>query len=152
MAPVGSSLVVPAPVHRVFEFVARPKSFSVMWPAMDEVWDEQPSPRGGLDWRWQYHMLGVGLSGTTTVLEFDPPTAITMISQGSGLTVEHAWSFRPVPEGTQLGLVMDFILPAQWLTGFMERLVVRENRHQMAVALRNLKEALAGPPGLALAG
>jgi len=145
MTQVRSSFAIPVPPEAAFGFVAEPKNFTVMWPAMAAVYGEQPSPAGGLDWRWEYRMLGIKLQGVTRVLVYEPAARISMLSEGSGLRVAHTWQFARVAAGTQLDLSMEFTLPAQWLTGVMEPLLVRENRQQAAIAMRNLRNALAAP-------
>jgi uncharacterized protein YndB with AHSA1/START domain len=146
MALVKSSFVVGAPPERVFDFIAYPPNFRRMWPAMVNVFDLRPSARGGLDWRWAYRMLGLKLEGNTVVLEFDPPKQIVMRSEGGGLVVSHTWTLEPFGVGTRLTVAMDFKLPAQWLTGLAEPLLVRENRQQVAIAMRNLRQALEADP------
>jgi hypothetical protein len=75
------------------------------------------------------------------------PAGIRMLSQDSGLTVAHAWAFAPTPSGTELHLMIDFTLPAQWLTGFRAPMLARQNRQQVAIALTNLRQALESDIG-----
>ena len=91
-------------------------------------------------------MLGVRIEGDTRVAEFSRPNRVAMVSEGGGLSVSHVWTLERITDNsTRLKLVMDFQLPARWLTGFMEPLLVRENRQQVAVAMSALRHTLEAP-------
>jgi hypothetical protein len=142
VARVASNFPVKASAPAVFNFIAHPPNFRIMWPSMIDVYDLRPSANGGTDWSWTYRMLGMRMDGRSTVVDFVPYSRIAMRSEGSGLCVNHEWNLTPRHNDTVVQVALDFLLPVAWLTAVAEPLFTRENRHQAAVAMATLRRVL----------
>ncbi len=47
MAKIEKSLLIHAPVEKIFDFMANPENLPVVWPSLREVRNVHPLPRGG---------------------------------------------------------------------------------------------------------
>ncbi len=139
-----NSVVIAAPVDRVFGYVADPKTMVEWLPSMMEIRDVIGTG-AGQQYGWTYKYVGLLLTGQSTVVEHVPNE--TSIHQTIG-TINSVWtfSFEPHDEGTSLTLEVEYNIPIPVLGKLAERLVLRRDKRSLDFALTNIQETLATEP------
>ena len=138
MASWKNSIVIHAPVKRVFAYVDDAEKLVEWLPGMIEVHDI--TGRGaGQQQAWTYKMAGVHLHGEAVVVEHVPNShavhqTIGMIQSNFAYTVE------PHEAGTLLILEVDYTIPIPVLGKLAERFVLARNSRELELALLNVKE------------
>lgn len=103
MAKIDKTIIIHAPVEKIFKFMADPYNLVEIWPAMDEIRNVTPNPNGGADFEWTYKMAGVKFDGASETTEFIPnKRSITRSKRG--IESMFCWEYEDVAEGTRLHL------------------------------------------------
>ncbi len=63
MATITKSIVIEAPVTKVFSYLDEPVNLPEIWPSMVEVDDVATLPTGGYRFHWIYKMAGMRFEG-----------------------------------------------------------------------------------------
>lgn len=136
------SVVVAAPVDRVFGYVADPKTMVEWLPSMMEIRDVIGTG-AGQQYGWTYKYVGLLLNGQSTVVEHVPNEM--SVHQTIG-TINSVWTFtvEPHDDGTSLTLEVEYNIPIPVLGKLAERVVVRRDARALDFALTNVKELLEG--------
>jgi uncharacterized protein YndB with AHSA1/START domain len=138
MAKVERSIVIHAPVERVFGYVADPSNLPEFIPSMMEVKDVQPLPNGGHRYRWVYKMAGMRFEGTSEDVEYVPNQRLLAKYTG-GIEATLTWTFLPEAGGTRVTFVGDYTMPIPLLGRLAEAIIVKVNEHETEALLANLK-------------
>ena len=97
----------------------------------------------GKRWRWTYKMMGLPLKGEAEVIEHIPNLRCVAKTTG-GILSTWTWTFKANAGGTRLHLSIEYTIPVPVLGKVGERLVLRLNEREIALAIANLKEILEG--------
>ncbi len=140
MATIHRIVSIKAPVSQVFAYLEDPRNDVEWLPGVIETTDVTGSGEGQHH-RWKYKMVGVPLSGETTVVEYVPNKRLVLQSKGGG---ESTWTFlyEPKDGGTTLNLTIDYTIPVPVLGKLAEKLVLRRNEREMDLAMENIRERL----------
>ncbi len=142
MAKVKRSIIINAPVEKVYNYLADQKSQPDWLPSMVEVWDTG-EPKVGESFKWKYKMAGVLLDGETTVVELVPNKRIGSQSKGA---VASDWLFvlEAKDGGVEVELNIEYTIPIPVLGKMAERIVLKRNEREMDLAMENIKTILEG--------
>ncbi len=138
MAKVERSVVIHAPVEKVFGYAAVPSHLPEFWPSMIEVKDVQPLPSGGHRFRWVYQMAGMRLEGTSDDVEYVPNQRFIQKSKG-GIESTIDWTFLSKAGGTRVTFLAEYTVPVPLLGRLAEAVIVKVNEHETEELLANLK-------------
>jgi uncharacterized protein YndB with AHSA1/START domain len=138
VAQVEKSIVISAPVEKVFAFVSDPANLPSVWPALEQVTNVTPAANGGSSSDYVYNMGGMRFSGHNEAIEFVPNTRLTTRSK-SGIESTVTFSFAPEGAGTRATFLAEYIVPVPLLGKLAEALLVRQNEQQAETLLANLK-------------
>lgn len=138
MAKVERSVLIQAPVEKVFSFAADPSHLPEFWPSMMEVSDIQPLPSGGHRFHWVYQMAGMRFEGMSDDVEYMSNQQLVQKAKG-GIQSTINWTFLPEAGGTQVTFLADYIVPVPLLGRLAEAVIVKVNDHEAEVLLANLK-------------
>jgi carbon monoxide dehydrogenase subunit G len=138
MAIVEKSIVIAAQPDQIFAFIAEPTNLPEIWPSLVEVHDVTPAANGGSDFKWTYKMAGMRFEGTSTALEFTPPTRISTATKG-GISSTTTLTVAPEGDATRVTFHADLTVPGKLLGKLAEPLVIRENNKEAEALLANLK-------------
>jgi len=142
MATVKRTIIINAPVEKVFNYIAEPRNEPEYLPGSVEVTDVTRTEEGvGSHYRWVYKILGIRFHGETTVTEFVPNERIVTESKG-GILSTWTHTFQPEDGGTKATLTVDYTIPVPLLGKFAEGLVLRQNEREADLATANLKAIL----------
>ena len=142
MPTVKRSIIINAPVEKVFNYIADPRNEPEWLPGSVEVTDVTRTEEGvGSHYRWVYKILGIRLQGETTVTEFVPNERIVTESKG-GIPSTFTHTFQPEGAGTKGTVTVDYTIPIPVLGKFAEALVLRHIERVADLATANLKDIL----------
>ena len=140
MAKVERSIIINAPVEKVFSYISDPNSELESIPSITDIRDI--TGQGvGQRWGWSYKMMGISLKGESEVIEYIPNQQLVHKSMG-GIVSTWTYTFKPEAGGTRLNLVVDYTIPVPVLGKIAERLVLRQSEREADLAIANIKERL----------
>jgi uncharacterized membrane protein len=144
MARVETSIVIKAPVEKVFNYLDDPMSNPEWLPGMIDVKDVVQTPdKVGTHFRWTYKMAGMRFEGETTTTEYVANKRIVTKSKG-GISSTWTFTFDPHPEGAKLTVAVDYSIPIPVIGKLAESLVLKQNEREANLALTNVKEKVEG--------
>lgn len=140
MAKVERSIIINAPVEKVFSYISDPNSELESMPSITDIRDI--TGQGvGQRWGWSYKMAGVSLKGESEVMEHIPNQRLVHKSTG-GIVSIWTYTFNPEDSGTRLTVVVEYTIPVPVLGKVGERLVLKRTEREADLAMTNIKERL----------
>jgi uncharacterized protein YndB with AHSA1/START domain len=138
MAHIEKSVLIEAPVEKVFAYANDLTRITEWWPLEVRSSTHQRVEKGAkLD--WSYRMMGVKFDGTSEYLEVVPNQRVNVKNTGG---IPSTFDHRYVNEGgkTRVSMVVDYEVPGKLLGKIADRLVVeRVNASAAENVLANLK-------------
>ena len=142
MARLEKSIVINAPVEKVFAYVREPASEPEWMPGMVEVGDVVQTKEGvGSHYRFTYSLAGLLFRGESRTIEYVPNRRIVTQSKG-GIESLWTWTFEPHGGGTKLSVVVEYTVPIPVLGKLAEAVVHRQNEREADLAMTNIKTRL----------
>lgn len=140
MALLSKSAVIHAAPERVFAYVTKPLALPEWLPSMVEV-RNIVGTGAGQQYEWTYKMAGLLLHRQSTVVEYLPNQCAVHQSIGS---IGSDWTMAVAPheEGALLSIRVEYSVPVSVLGKLAERLAVRRDARDFALAFDNIKETL----------
>lgn len=139
MVKIERTIIINAPVERVFAYMTDPANLPGIWPCLVEVSDLVQTREGtGTTYNWVYKMAGAHFEGTAKIIEFIPNQCLVVKDEG-GINAIRTITLQLSEGRTKYTLQMEYVLPASLLgeldAGFIQRL----NECEADVVLANLK-------------
>lgn len=141
MAKIERSILINAPVEKVFEYHSDPRNSPEYWPSFIEVKDIEELPDGGAKYSWVYKMAGIRLTGSTSTIEFEENKLLSVKSEG-GIDSTFTYTYEPEGDGTRLGLAVEYIVPVPVLGKLAESFILKMNEREADTVMENLKGIL----------
>jgi ribosome-associated toxin RatA of RatAB toxin-antitoxin module len=140
MASLTKSTVIQAAPERVFAYVTDPSKLPEWLPSMVEV-RNVIGTGAGQQYEWTYKMAGLLLRGQSTAVEYVPNKCAVHQSIG---TVSSDWTIQVQPhdESSLLRIDVEYSVPVPVLGRLAERLALRRDARDFALAFENIKETL----------
>ena len=138
MIKVKGSILINAPVEKVFAFMDDPCNLPEIWPSMIEAHVKGPSSAGGQDFEWEYKMAGLRIKGESEVVERIPDRKVVTRSK-KGIETTFVWTYEPEDGGTRLTVEAEYNIPVPLVGRLAETVVVKQNEHEANILLENLK-------------
>lgn len=140
MASWKNSIVIKAPVDRVFAYVDDPMKLVEWLPGMIEVHNVDGTGTGQQH-EWTHKMVGLRLRGQAVVVEHVPN--VSAIHQVIGmLNSTFAYRVDVHDQWTLLTLEIEYSVPIPVLGKLAEHIVITRNAREFEMALINVKETL----------
>lgn len=143
MAKIEKSILISAPVERVFAFMAMPENLPEIWPSLQEVRNVQPLPNGGYSYDWTYKMAGIRFEGHADWTEFIKDQRIVDHNE-SGIPSTFVWTYQAEDSGTRVAVSVDYSIPGAALGKLAEPVIHKMNEHEAETILANLKARMEG--------
>ncbi len=143
MAKIEKTILINAPVEKVFAFMAKPENLPEIWPSLQEVRNVQPLPNGGHAYDWTYKMAGIHVEGHAEWIEFVKNERIVDKNK-SNIPSTFVWTYRPEGGGTRVSVSVDYSIPSAILGKLAEPVVHKMNEHEAETILTNLKIRMEG--------
>lgn len=143
MAKIEKSLLINAPVEKVFDFMAQPENLPVVWPSLQEVRNVQPLPNGGYTYDWTYKMAGIRFEGHAAWTEFVKNQRIVYKNESS-IPSTFVWTYQPEAGGTRVTVNVDYTVPNAILGKLAAPVLHKINEQEAETVLANLKAHMEG--------
>jgi carbon monoxide dehydrogenase subunit G len=139
MVRVEKSASIMAPVEKVFEYMADPKSNLDFLPGLIDVRDiHETENHIGTHFHWTYKMAGLRFEGETTVLEWVKNKRVVTQGKG-GISSKWFFTFEPIDNGTALSIAVEYEIPLPVIGKLAEAVIRKQNEREAELALSNIK-------------
>jgi len=140
MAKIMKSIIIEAPVDKVFNYISNPQNMLEWHPNITKI--QGVTGKGeNLKWSWDYKMMGLPFTGKAEVITRLNYTELRIESTG-GINSNWTFSFRPEAGGTRLDFEVDYTIPTPVLNRVSELLALQRNERVAEMALANIKERM----------
>jgi uncharacterized membrane protein len=143
MAKIEKTVLIQAPIEKVFAFMADPNNMPEIWPSVLEIKDIQHFPNGKDCYKWVYKMAGMRFDGQTETLEFIQNQRIVTKNEG-GIPSTFVWEYLQEDGGTRITMNVDYSLPGLVLARLVEPVIHKMNEQEGETLLANLKIRMEG--------
>jgi uncharacterized membrane protein len=146
MSVISKSIVIKAPVGKVFKFVTSPENWTRYVTSLVEVRNlSEDSPRKDSTFSWTYRMMGVKFSGKGAVTEYVKNKNFGLNLKSKVSITEH-YDFLDAGDGsTNLKVRIDYEMPGEMLRIIADnRLVERLNNLEARNILEKIKVLCEG--------
>ena len=140
MKKIKKSILINAPVEKVFSYIADRENEIEWMPSMLEVFNYTGSDKGDI-FQWKYKMAGLLFEGKTKITEVLPNEKLRSVSKG-GINCDFLFIFQPKNEGTLLELNIEYRVPMPVLGVLAEKAVLKRNERETDLALNNIKDKM----------
>ena len=141
MQSMKKSVVVNAPLEKVYRYLDDPLSMLEYWPSMVDIRDIQVLPNGGRKLNWTYKMAGIRLEGSSEDIEYEPRHRSVSKSTG-GIDSILTIVMEPAGSGTRVDWSVDYTIPVPVFGKLAEAVIVKLNEHELDSILTNIKTRL----------
>ena len=138
MARIEKTIIINAPIEKVFNYVEDSNNLPEIWSSLVEVKDVERIPNGGTKFGWMYKMTGVRFEGTTETTEYVANQRLVTKNKG-GVSSIITWTFESEDGGTKLTIEVDYTVNIPVLRKLAETLLVKLNENEADLLLANLK-------------
>lgn len=138
MTKIQKSIVIDAPLEKVFGFMAEPNNLPEIWPSLIEIKNVLPLPNGGYCYEWISKMAGIRFEGQAECSEFVKNQRIVDKNEG-GISSTFVWNYQPEDGSTRVSVFIDYLLPGAVLARVTEPVINQMNEHEAELVLANLK-------------
>ena len=143
MSKINSSILINKPIEEDFDYAASPYNGPAFIPNLSENTNIRPEVPGvGQKFEWRFNLLGVDITGTAEVAEFQRPNLVVMKTEG-GTNSTWTYKFEEENSGTRVSVEVEYDLPDSVLERLTNKLVVdKVNQRSCDQMLENLKTIL----------
>lgn len=138
MIKVRKSILIHAPVERVFDYLDKPEHLPEIWPSMVRVENVERMGDRPLGYDWTYKMAGMHFHGHSEIIAHKKNTRIVSKNE-KGIPSTFTWTFVAEDGGTRFMVDVDYTIPSPLLAKLADGLVKRLNEREADVFLENLK-------------
>jgi uncharacterized protein YndB with AHSA1/START domain len=141
VATIEKSIVIDAPVEKVFSYVEEPSNIPEYWPSVVEIKEVEELPNGGARVTMVYKMAGVRLDIESECTEFVPNERTVYESEG-GVSSTITWTYEPHDGGTKVTMRNDYTVRLPVLRKLAESFLTQVNENEAEAVLANVKARL----------
>ncbi|MCC7165637.1 MAG: SRPBCC family protein [Anaerolineae bacterium] len=139
MAKIDRTILINAPVEKVFDYLLQPTNLPEIWPSLIEVKDVKQTPQHvGDTFNWAYKMAGMRFEGETKTQEYVANKRIVTKGTGS-IPSTFVYTFERENGHTRFHEEVEYTIPGQLLGKLSERFVLKVNEDDTDAFLANLK-------------
>ena len=142
MAKLEKTILINAPVDKVFGFMDEPTNLPEIWSSMVEVRNVKKMPQHvGSTFDWVYKMAGMRFEGSSQVTEW-VANQREVTKSTKGIASTFTWMYKPENRGTRVTVAVEYTIPVPLLGKLAEVFIVKQNEHEAEGMLANLKARL----------
>jgi hypothetical protein len=139
MTQIQRSILIDAPADTIFTILVDPQKANLMNPYVT-VKAHRFTEIGAPILEYEYKMAGMGFSGDTKPIVYEPPSHFVAESMG-GLESRWDWHLKPISEGrTLISVDLEYTPPLSIIGAVMDKLVLeKQNEKIIEEQLESLK-------------
>lgn len=141
MASMKRSVVVHAPVEKVYNYLNDPNKLTEYWPGFVDVKDVRMLDNGGSCFHYVYKMAGLRLEGYSEDTEIIPNQRMVSKSIGA-IESTVIWEVEPVDDGTKVDFELTYKVPVPVLGKLAENAIVKLSEREADAIMENMKVML----------
>jgi len=138
MAKLVKSIVINAPVEKIFAYMNDPANLIGIYPSMLEVKDVKMLPNGGASFKFTYKVAGIHLEGVSEDTDF-VLNQRTVSKVGGGVEGWVTLLYEAANQGTKVTLENEYIFPVPLVGKLAESVLIKLNEQENEAVLANLK-------------
>ncbi|MGC3998815.1 MAG: SRPBCC family protein, partial [Anaeromyxobacter sp.] len=142
MEKIQRSVMIDAPVERVYGYLTEPGHLPGIWPSMVEVHNTRVAAEGAHHFDWTYKMAGVRFHGHADTVEARQ-NALRVDRNEGGIPSTFRWQFAERGGATEVSLQVEYELPTfgMLLAPIVKLANLHENRDAAAEPQEEGREA-----------
>lgn len=141
MATLTKSIVIHAPVEKIFDYMDDPNNLPAIWPGLEEVSDVGRLPNGGVCYKFVYKMAGFRMQGYSEDIEHIQNVRTVSKSTG-GVDSTATVVFEPAGPETRVTITNEYLVPVPLLSKLAEAVIVKLADQDARTLLENLKKKM----------
>lgn len=138
MSTIEKSIVINAPIEKVFKFMEDPSNLPEIWPSMVEIKNIRQNENGWPIYEWVYKMAGVKFDGESDTVEVIPEKKVVTEST-KGIQSRFDFDYTSVGSKTELQMKVKYTIPIPLLSKVAEQIIAKLNDHEADLLLINIK-------------
>jgi uncharacterized protein YndB with AHSA1/START domain len=143
MMTVATSMLIHAPVEKVFAYLEDPIHIPEISPHVRHIKDVRRQPNGAPTFRAVMNVAGVRLAAVIETTDYVPNACFVQETK-RGVKSISRWSVQQEGDGTRVTMEGTFIVSIPWLGRVVEAIASGPNQDQVEQALANLKAKMEG--------
>jgi len=140
MVKAEASIMINAPVEKVFGLFLETEKLPDWMPLMMEVHDIQ-GEGVGKKFKWTYKFIGIKFEGMSEIAERVENKKIVVKSK-AGIESVWTWNFKPDGSSTKVDALVEYTIPVPVLGKFAESFVEKQGARDVKHILETLKHML----------
>ena len=142
MSKTSASIVINAPIQKVFEYTATPDNGPMFIPNLNENSNISVTPTQiGQKWDWRFNMVGVDITGEAEVIELEAPHVWKLRFTG-GSNGTWKFMFEKANDVTKVSLEVEYEIPDGVVGKLSANAVEKINQKNTDDILQHLKTIL----------
>ena len=141
MAKLQKSIIIHAPIEKVFNFMNDPRNLPDIWPSMIDVRDVTPAQGGGYNFGWVYKMAGIRFEGASDTTEY-VVNQRTVTQSTKGIESKFIWMYETINKDSKITVDIEYNVPMPVLGKLAETVIMKQNEHEAEILLDNLKNRM----------
>lgn len=137
MIKLKKTIIINAPVKKIFDYVSELDNLTEIWPSLMQVKDIQQLPSGGNSFWFLYKMAGIRIEGTGNI-EYVLNQRIIIQTKG-GIQSTQIWTLQLEASGARATIEMEYNVPIPVVGKLAEAVVVDMNEREGDLVMANLK-------------
>lgn len=135
---IEKSIVIDAPLSKVFGFMEDPTNLPSIWPSMVEVKNVRKNDKGFPIYEWVYKMAGMKFEGEQDTLEFIKDSRVITTST-RGIESHFDFIYTEEHGKTKMDVSITYSVPVPLIKSLAEQVVGKLNEQEVDTLLANLK-------------
>ncbi|WP_242393131.1 SRPBCC family protein [Anaeromyxobacter oryzisoli] len=141
MERIEKSVLIEAPVTRIFEYMTDPTNLLEIWPSLVAVEHAEIKADGSHAFDWTYKMAGLHFHGHARTLDVERDWR-RVVRNDAGIPSTLTWRYEAREHGTEVMLLVDYEIPIPVLGRLAAPFLRRANEREAEIVLENLKERM----------
>ena len=142
MAKTVKSIIINAPVEKVFGYLSDPMNMLEWHPSVIGIRDVTGQGENQ-KWTWDYKLMGFTFTGEVRVVSSVVNTQRLIKSTG-GIESTRNWRLKREAGGTRLNYELEYTIPRPVIGKIGELLAIQRSERVVDMALANIKERMEG--------
>ena len=138
MVKVNKSIIINAPIEKIFKYITEQTNLPEIWPSLVENNVVERLPNGGTKSKYVYKMADMRFEPFSEESEFIPNQRVVS-KTAEGVESEIIWEFQSEGEATKVTFKGEYIVPIPLIGKLAEAFIVKQNDNEAEVILANLK-------------
>jgi len=140
MSTITRSILINAPVEKVFEYLDDPMNMMEWHPSVTNIRDVTGKGHNQ-KWKWDFKLFGILFQGEAQVTRNQTNT-LRVVKNTGGVESTRTWNFKREAGGTRVDYELEYKIPTPVIGKVGELLAIQRSERVVDMALANIKEKM----------